>query len=178
MVLSVVGNKTDLEQKRAVSREEAFLFASSIGGTYFETSAINGGRGIEQIFISTALGLLRMSNDGACSSIKRYESEDSLLSCNDVHGKLNELSITENSIRYANFSNLGSLSFQVLKVHSRVLSIWAYRLNRISSQMTPVDWRCQRGVSTILPMVMNSMPAGVAIDVTQTLHFHLMPVFL
>lgn len=85
-MLSVVGNKTDLEQKRAVSREEAFLFASSIGGTYYETSAINGGRGIDQIFRSTALGLLRMSNDSACSSIKRYESEDSLLSCNEVQG--------------------------------------------------------------------------------------------
>lgn len=87
MVLCVVGNKTDLEQQRAVSREEAFLFASSIGGTYFEASAINGGRGIEQIFVSAALGLLRMSNDSACGSIKRYESEDSLLSCNEVCGK-------------------------------------------------------------------------------------------
>lgn len=86
MVLCVVGNKTDLEQQRAVSREEAFLFASSIGGTYFETSATYG-RGIEQIFVSAALGLLRMSNDSACGSIKRYESEDSLLSCNEVSGK-------------------------------------------------------------------------------------------
>lgn len=87
MVLAVVGNKTDLDHKRAVSREEAFLYASSIGGKYFEASAINGGRGIEQIFVSTGLELLRMSNDPACGSIKRYESEDSLLSINEVQSE-------------------------------------------------------------------------------------------
>lgn len=87
MVLAVIGNKTDLEHKRAVSREEAFLYTSSIGGKYFEASAINGGRGIEQIFASTGLELLRMSNDPACGSIKRYESQDSLLSCNEIHSK-------------------------------------------------------------------------------------------
>lgn len=40
MVLSLVGNKLDLEAKRAVSREEASLYATSIGGNYFETSAL------------------------------------------------------------------------------------------------------------------------------------------
>lgn len=40
MVLSLVGNKLDLEEKRAVSREEAALYATSIGGNYFETSAL------------------------------------------------------------------------------------------------------------------------------------------
>lgn len=87
MILTVVGNKNDLEKQRAVSREEAFLYASSISGGYFETSAINGGKGIEQVFISTARGLLRLSDDSTCSSIKRYESADSILSCNEVNGK-------------------------------------------------------------------------------------------
>lgn len=41
MVLSLVGNKLDLEAKRAVSREEAMLYANSIGGNYFETSALH-----------------------------------------------------------------------------------------------------------------------------------------
>lgn len=89
MILTLVGNKIDLEKKRAVSREEAFLYASSINGSYFETSAINGGRGIEQVFISTARGLLRIAESSTdCSSIKRYESTDSILSCNDINGKI------------------------------------------------------------------------------------------
>lgn len=87
MILTVVGNKSDLEDQRSVSREEAFLFASSIGGHYFETSAINGGKGIEQVFISTARGLLRVSEDNACSSIKRYDSEDSILSYSELNGE-------------------------------------------------------------------------------------------
>jgi len=40
MVLTLVGNKTDLEETRTVSREEAYLYAASIGATYIETSAI------------------------------------------------------------------------------------------------------------------------------------------
>lgn len=40
MVLSLVGNKIDLEKNRSVSREEASLLAHSIGGNYFETSAV------------------------------------------------------------------------------------------------------------------------------------------
>jgi Ras-related protein Rab-21 len=77
MVLSLVGNKIDLEQQRMVSREEAFLYAASIGATYFETSVVND-QGIEQVFISTALGLIRLSSEPTCSSIHRYESMDSL----------------------------------------------------------------------------------------------------
>lgn len=87
MILIVVGNKTDLEANRAVSREEGFMYASSIGATYYETSAINGGRGIESVFISAARGLLQLSEKSECSSIKRYESTDSILSCNDLNGR-------------------------------------------------------------------------------------------
>lgn len=91
MILILVGNKTDLEQRRAIAREEAFLYASSIGGVYFETSAINGGRGIEEVFISAARGLLQLSEKSDCSSIKRYESSDSILSCNDLNSNFTKL---------------------------------------------------------------------------------------
>lgn len=87
MILTVVGNKIDLEKQRAVSREEAFVYASSINGSYYETSAINGGRGIEQVFISTARGLLRLSDCTDCSSIKRYESTESIISYSDLNGE-------------------------------------------------------------------------------------------
>uniref|UniRef100_A0A182PG67 TBC1 domain family member 31 n=1 Tax=Anopheles epiroticus TaxID=199890 RepID=A0A182PG67_9DIPT len=78
MVLSLVGNKLDLEAKRAVSREEAMLYANSIGGNYFETSALHD-QGIEQVFISIAVGLIKLSGEDVCSSLKRYESNDSLV---------------------------------------------------------------------------------------------------
>lgn len=86
MTLTLVGNKIDLEIQRAVSREEAFLYASSINGSYYETSAINGGRGIEQVFLSTARSLLRLSEYSNCSSIKRYESTDSILNVYELNG--------------------------------------------------------------------------------------------
>lgn len=41
LVLCVVGNKTDLEENRKVSREEALEYTSSIGGTYYEASALH-----------------------------------------------------------------------------------------------------------------------------------------
>lgn len=85
MILMVVGNKIDLEKQRAVSREEAFLYASSINGSYFETSAINGGRGIEQVFLAAARGLLNLSDSSDCSSIKRYESTDSILNIHELN---------------------------------------------------------------------------------------------
>lgn len=87
MILTVVGNKIDLEKERAVSREEALVYTSSINGSYYETSAINGGFGIEQVFISTARGLLRLSNSTDCSSIKRYESTESIISYSDLNGE-------------------------------------------------------------------------------------------
>jgi Ras-related protein Rab-21 len=41
MVLCVVGNKTDLESRRQVPKEEALQYAASIGGNYFESSALH-----------------------------------------------------------------------------------------------------------------------------------------
>lgn len=40
MFLLLVGNKIDLNELRAVSREEAFLYAQSIGAKYIETSVL------------------------------------------------------------------------------------------------------------------------------------------
>lgn len=38
MFLLLVGNKIDLDSKRAVSREEAFIYSQSIGAKFLETS--------------------------------------------------------------------------------------------------------------------------------------------
>lgn len=78
MVLTLIGNKTDLSDERAVSRDEAYLFASSINGNYLETSTVTE-QGIEQVFMTTALGLLRLAENRTYgTSIKRYESVESI----------------------------------------------------------------------------------------------------
>lgn len=40
MFLLLVGNKTDLDDQRAVSREEAFMYSQSIGAKFLETSVV------------------------------------------------------------------------------------------------------------------------------------------
>lgn len=87
MTLTLVGNKIDLEKTRAVSREEAFVYATSINGGYFETSAISDIHGIEMVFISTARSLLHLAQTTDCSSIKRYDSTESIISCNELTGE-------------------------------------------------------------------------------------------
>ncbi|GAB0097544.1 ras-related protein Rab-5B isoform X1 [Sergentomyia squamirostris] len=79
MVLTLVGSKSDLDEHRAVAREEAAVYATSIGGNYFETSAVTtqGYHCIERVFTQTALGLVRLSQE-AKTQIRHYESTDSL----------------------------------------------------------------------------------------------------
>ncbi|CAD0206731.1 unnamed protein product [Chrysodeixis includens] len=97
MVLSVVGNKSDLEDLRAVQASEAAHFAASIGAHYVETSALHDQaseaahfaasigahyvetsalhdqQGIDQVFLSTASALLKLSP--SMSSLRSYDSE-------------------------------------------------------------------------------------------------------
>lgn len=40
MFLLLVGNKIDLDEQRAVSREEAFIYSQSIGAKFIETSVV------------------------------------------------------------------------------------------------------------------------------------------
>ncbi|KAF4524323.1 hypothetical protein B566_EDAN005381 [Ephemera danica] len=74
MVLSVVGNKTDLASDRKVSKDEALQYAESIGASYFESSALQD-QGIEEVFLDTAIRLLRTSEGSLQSSIKVYDSD-------------------------------------------------------------------------------------------------------
>lgn len=51
-IICIIGNKLDLEEKRAVDRSRAAQFAKSIGALYYETSAKNNeGRSIINIKI-------------------------------------------------------------------------------------------------------------------------------
>nr|CAD7573657.1 unnamed protein product [Timema californicum] len=76
MVLCLVGNKCDLEVERKVSKDEALQYACSIGATYFESSALHD-QGIEEVFLNVALGLIRLSHDTLCSSLRVYDSSSS-----------------------------------------------------------------------------------------------------
>uniref|UniRef100_A0A0K8TSD2 Putative rab subfamily protein of small gtpase n=1 Tax=Tabanus bromius TaxID=304241 RepID=A0A0K8TSD2_TABBR len=77
IVLILVGNKLDLEENRAVPRDEAYQFALKIGAKYFETSAMQE-QGIEQVFLATAVGLINLSKEKKCITLRRYESDDSV----------------------------------------------------------------------------------------------------
>ncbi|CAH4029468.1 ras-related protein Rab-31 [Pieris brassicae] len=75
MVLALVGNKCDLESCRAVSHNEATQYATSIGAAYCETSALHD-QGIDQVFLSTATSLLKLSSTNLVSSMRSYDSVD------------------------------------------------------------------------------------------------------
>ncbi|XP_047038357.1 ras-related protein Rab-31 isoform X2 [Helicoverpa armigera] len=76
MVLSVVGNKSDLEELRAVQASEAAQFAESIGAHYCETSALHDQQGIDEVFLNTAAALLKLSSSNLVSSLRSYDSAD------------------------------------------------------------------------------------------------------
>lgn len=68
LVFVLVGNKSDLELKRAVSKEEAWQYAHEHGMDYIETSAISG-TNVERAFQMLAHGVHSMVEDG---EINRY----------------------------------------------------------------------------------------------------------
>ncbi|XP_021938344.1 ras-related protein RabJ isoform X2 [Zootermopsis nevadensis] len=93
LVLSVVGNKTDLESQRQVPTEEAVQYAASIGGSYFESSALHD-EGIEDVFLSTAIRLIRLSRDSVCPGLRIYDSSDPASPISNVgKGSLSEGSV-------------------------------------------------------------------------------------
>ena len=57
IVLSIAGNKSDLDRHRVVPRQEAADYAASVGAHYAETSAKTG-RGINELFGVMARKLL------------------------------------------------------------------------------------------------------------------------
>ncbi|CAH1401593.1 unnamed protein product [Nezara viridula] len=69
LVLCVVGNKTDLESQRKVTREEAEQYAISIAATYFESSALND-CGIEDVFLCCASGMITLSQDKLVKTLR------------------------------------------------------------------------------------------------------------
>ncbi|XP_033339078.1 uncharacterized protein LOC117227706 [Megalopta genalis] len=59
IVLVVIGNKSDLEEKRQVDAAEGRAYATEIGAGYHETSVVQN-EGIEDVFLDIAKGLVRL----------------------------------------------------------------------------------------------------------------------
>lgn len=73
MVLTVIGNKSDLHQ-RQVDGEEGRKYATSIGATYHEISVLHN-EGVETVFLAIAKGLLRVaSNNTDITTVKISDS--------------------------------------------------------------------------------------------------------
>lgn len=96
MFLLLVGNKIDLEELRAVSSEEAFLYAQSIGAKYVETSVVQD-QGIDQVFVAVGLGIINLCSDSRSSTLRRYESNESMLS----HSSNNNLNYAHEGVHIA-----------------------------------------------------------------------------
>lgn len=63
LVIMLIGNKKDLEHKRAVSVQEGEAFASNHDLLYMEASAKTG-ENVEEAFITTSIKVLDMINQG------------------------------------------------------------------------------------------------------------------
>ena len=75
IILILVGNKSDRVEERVVDFEEACTYATSIGASYHETSALFGD-GIESVFVTTASKMLSLTDDEDLNrSIKVYGLE-------------------------------------------------------------------------------------------------------
>lgn len=74
IILIVVGNKSDRIKERKIDSEEGRTYATSIGASYHETSALFG-EGIESVFQTTASEMLRLTDyDDITTSIKVYNN--------------------------------------------------------------------------------------------------------
>jgi Ras-related protein Rab-2A len=63
MVIMLIGNKTDLESKRAVTREEGEQFGTDHGLVFMETSAKTSAN-VEEAFINTATQIYQKIQEG------------------------------------------------------------------------------------------------------------------
>ena len=77
ILIYLIGNKSDLEEKRQVTQEEGKKFAEENNLVFFETSALNGNN-IEEIFVQSATELVKklekgeLKDDFSNSGIKVY----------------------------------------------------------------------------------------------------------
>ena len=57
VLIILVGNKSDLDGKRVITKDEGFKFAQENNLKFFETSALNGNN-VEEVFLEASIELL------------------------------------------------------------------------------------------------------------------------
>ena len=75
-VVAVVGNKSDLEDRRQVAREEGEVLAASLDAIFFETSAKQDAASVDEAFVRAAEAVLdRMRAGEELSGAQRLPRE-------------------------------------------------------------------------------------------------------
>lgn len=96
LMLVLVGNKCDLDQRREVARDVAQQYAASIGAIFLETSAMDE-TGIDEMFEIIATEMLRKSDD-VDSMVHVYSPEPatkSTIVLNNSASSLNDSSLPQ-----------------------------------------------------------------------------------
>ncbi|KAJ3648406.1 hypothetical protein Zmor_020211 [Zophobas morio] len=83
MVLCVIGNKTDLEEQRQVTKKQAQYYAESIGASYYECSAKKG-RGIREVFDDVARRMISLLENITGSSEVRSAANTETISLTNL----------------------------------------------------------------------------------------------
>lgn len=119
MVFLLVGNKIDLENERMVPREEASVYANSLGASYFETSAVKDCN-IEALFVAVAFGIMKIGGNhvtlangfsskmGAVQLAEEFEIMNGLVT---GEGRLEEPSWQRDNIAHGETKTLGWCCF-------------------------------------------------------------------
>ena len=75
ILIYLIGNKSDLEEKRQVTQEEAKQFAEENDLVFYETSALNGDN-IEEIFVQSATDLVNKLEAGELKEDFKNQKRD------------------------------------------------------------------------------------------------------
>nr|XP_054750130.1 uncharacterized protein LOC129255825 [Lytechinus pictus] len=75
IVMCVLGNKSDLADRRQVSSDEGLKYAASIGALFFETSALKD-EGVSEAFLRVSLALISLASSTSTSgmTLKPYDT--------------------------------------------------------------------------------------------------------
>ncbi|XP_064080931.1 ras-related protein Rab-21-like isoform X2 [Macrobrachium nipponense] len=73
LLLMLVGNKKDLHEQRKVDKTAAQQYASSIGATYIETSALDN-TGVEDVFSILAEDMVKLAESDENSTLRLYSA--------------------------------------------------------------------------------------------------------
>ncbi|XP_025828863.1 ras-related protein Rab-31 [Agrilus planipennis] len=103
IILSIVGNKSDLSDKREVTRDEGLVYANSVGASYTECSACNN-QGIDQIFSDVARKLIQIS--GMVPSYSESDNEEN----GTMFANATDLNATDTAVTETPSWSIGSIA--------------------------------------------------------------------